>query len=316
MSLTLPDGRIVYNLPEQVAKNAADIKKIAAILDGLNIQDNLVAIADISQNLTSAELDIVEKPVAFLYYSDQLYIKRNEVGGSAYFDVIFSITGSTVISFTSKQIEVVLSTGGLVLTTSTYSTYSKTELDTQLGLKAATTYVDAQLALKANLSGADFTGNITAPKISQSTPNNSLNVYVYSGTGWNLTTRYQKFEVINGVLYFISNLIIENATASPATASSSLCSGTVSSIPAEISDNVYDINNDKVSDAIGSNALITITPAFFTKNINSNSPQQGYLRMVNATTANAVAIYFDAPGISVNPGEKLYITARVALTLI
>ena len=165
MSIELPDGKVCRSLPEQVAENAKNIKTISEILDGLNIQDNLVVIADISQILTRSELDIVERPVAFLYYSDQLYIKKNEVGGSAFFDVIFSISGSTVISFASKEIEVNLSTGVLTLTTSTVSTYSKTELDTLISAKADITYVDAQLAGKADLSGANFTGAITAPSI-------------------------------------------------------------------------------------------------------------------------------------------------------
>ena len=165
MSIELPDGKICRSLPEQVAENAKNIKTILEILDGLNIQDNLVVIADISQILTRSELDIVERPVAFLYYGDQLYIKKNEVGGSAFFDVIFSISGSTVISFASKEIEVNLSTGALSLTTSTVSTYSKSELDTLLSAKSDITYVDAQLAGKADLSGANFTGAITAPSI-------------------------------------------------------------------------------------------------------------------------------------------------------
>ena len=163
--IELPDGKICRSLPEQVAENAKNIKIISEILDGLNIQDNLVVIADISQILTRSELDVVEKPIAFLYYGDQLYIKKNEVGGSAFFDVIFSISGSTVISFASKEIEVNLSTGALSLTTSTVSTYSKSEIDTLLSSKADTTYVDTQLAGKADLSGANFTGAITAPSI-------------------------------------------------------------------------------------------------------------------------------------------------------
>ena len=162
MSIELPDGKVCRSLPEQVAENAKNIKTISEILDGLNIQDNLVVIADLSQILTRSELDIVERPVAFLYYGDQLYIKKNEVGGSAFFNVIFSISGSTVISFASKEIEVNLSTGALALTTSTVSTYSKDEIDSLFYDK---TYIDTQLASKADLSGANFTGNITAPSI-------------------------------------------------------------------------------------------------------------------------------------------------------
>ena len=229
MSIELPNGKVCRSLPEQVAENAKNIKLIIEMLDGINIQDNLVVIADISQILTRSELDIVEKPVAFLYYGDQLYIKRNEVGGSAFFDVIFSITGSTVLSFNSKEIEVFLSTGALSLTTSTVSTYSKTELDTQLALKSDITYVDAQLALKANLSGATFTGNIDAPEVGASSKIKDLSKIVdsdghnrfaefnltgYSAlTGAGFTITYKK-AVLNGKILSIV-VVAANETENP-----------------------------------------------------------------------------------------------------
>ena len=163
--ITLPNGKVCRSLPEQVAANMNNIQDILNILDGLNIQDNVVAVGDISQILTADELEIVERPVAFILYNNNIYIKKNESGGMAYFDIIFTIVLSTVISFASSEIEVNLSNGALGITNSTVSTYSVTQIDTALGTKADTTYVNAQLALKANLAGANFTGAITAPSI-------------------------------------------------------------------------------------------------------------------------------------------------------
>ena len=146
------DGKAHRNMPEQVAKNQKDIEEIFKTLDGLNIQDNVVAIADLSHMLTQDELKIVERAVAFIVYNNHLFIKRNQDATNAYFDIVFSINGSTVISFNSNEMQVNLTTGALTLVSNTAQTYSKTELDTQL-------------ALKANLSGANFTGSITAPSI-------------------------------------------------------------------------------------------------------------------------------------------------------
>lgn len=159
------DGKAHRNMPEQVAKNQKDIEDIFNTLDGLNIQDNVVAIADLSHIMTQDELEIVERAVAFIVYNNHLFIKRDQDATNAYFDIVFSISGTTVISFNSDEMQVNLTTGALNLVSNTYQTYSKTELDTQLNAKASTTYVDTQLALKANLNGANFTGAITAPSI-------------------------------------------------------------------------------------------------------------------------------------------------------
>lgn len=159
------DGKAHRNMPEQVAKNQKDIEDIFKTLDGLNIQDNVVAIADLSHLLTQDELKIVERAVAFIVYNDHLFIKRDQDATNAYFDIVFSISGSTIVSFNSDEMQVNLTTGALTLVSNTFATYSKTELDTLLGAKASVSYVDTQLALKANLNGANFTGAITSPSI-------------------------------------------------------------------------------------------------------------------------------------------------------
>ena len=176
--ITLPNGKVCRSLPEQVAANMNNIQDILNILDGLNIQDNVVAVGDISQILTADELEIVERPVAFILYNNNIYIKKNESGGMAYFDIIFTIVATTVISFNSSEIEVNLSNGALGITNATVSTYSATDIDTALNAKADLTYVNTELAKKANLAGANFTGAITAPSIIE-----DMSGYVYNSAG-------------------------------------------------------------------------------------------------------------------------------------
>lgn len=190
MAITLPNGKICRSLPEQVAANLENIEAIAKILDGLNVHDNVVVIDDITVPLTADELEIVRKEVAFLVYQGQVYLKKTENSTDVYFDLVFSITGTTVLTFNSKEIDVVISTGALTLTTNSVSTYSKLQLDNSLALKADLTYVDAQIALCAKLAGANFTGPITASSIIENmsgysftkpSPNNATLEILYAG---------------------------------------------------------------------------------------------------------------------------------------
>ena len=167
--IELPDGKISRTLPEQVGFLSEQVQRIFRFLDGINVQDNVVVVDNIATPLTAEELVIVNRDVAFLVYSGQLYIKKSVSGSTAYFDVVFSISAGTTITFNSSEIQVNLSNGGMSLVSNSPATYSKAQIDTLLSAKADITYVDSQLvaglATKANLSGANFTGAITAPSI-------------------------------------------------------------------------------------------------------------------------------------------------------
>ena len=170
--IELPDGKISRTLPEQVGFLTKEVRRIYRFLDGINVQDNVVAVDNIATPLNAEELVIVNRDVAFIVYSGQLYIKKSVSGSTAYFDVVFSITAGTTITFNSSEIQVNLSNGGMSLVSNSPVTYSKAQIDTLLSAKADITYVDAQLAsglaLKANLAGANFTGGITSPSIIES----------------------------------------------------------------------------------------------------------------------------------------------------
>lgn len=145
--------KVFRNLPEQVGYNTEQIEKIFETLDGLNVQDNVVSVPDMSYVLTDDELKIVRQAVAFIIYSGELYIKRSEDSTLARFELVFSISESAgVISLSSKEIQVTLANGGLALVASSATTYNATKLDTLLNAKA-------------NLSGANFSGPITSPSI-------------------------------------------------------------------------------------------------------------------------------------------------------
>lgn len=150
------------SMPEQVQQNKEDIKNIYKIIDGLDSLDNVVEVPNMSHILTAQELKAIEQPIAFIIYSNKVYLKRKIESGIAYFDRVFSISGSTVITFDSEEIQATLSNGALALVSTSAYTYSKSEIDSKF---STILYVDTQLALKADLSGANFTGAITSPSI-------------------------------------------------------------------------------------------------------------------------------------------------------
>lgn len=150
------------SMPQQVQKNKEDIESIFKKIDGLDSTDNVVDVPDMSYILTADELKSVRQPVAFIVYNNNVYLKRKEESNTAYFDRVFSIALSTVITFNSEEIVVDLTNGALGINSTNVNTYSVSQIDNKF---STITYVDNALALKANLSGANFTGAITAPSI-------------------------------------------------------------------------------------------------------------------------------------------------------
>lgn len=169
------------NLQEQVGWNTEQIDKIFEFLDGINVSDNVVVVLDITTPLTAEELEIVNREVAFIVYNGELYFKRNQDSSYIYFDIIFQVTSGTVITLTSSEISVTKSNGALGITNSTDYIYSKTQVDSLLSAKADSSYVSAQLALKANLAGANFTGAITAPSIIENMSGYSASILSNAG---------------------------------------------------------------------------------------------------------------------------------------
>lgn len=150
------------SMPQQVQKNKEDIESIFKKIDGLDAMDNVVVVPDISYILNADELKSVRQPVAFIVYNNNVYLKRKEESNTAYFDRVFSIALSTVITFNSEEIVVDLTNGALGINNTSVNTYSVSQIDTKF---ATIAYVDSALASKASLGGANFTGAITAPSI-------------------------------------------------------------------------------------------------------------------------------------------------------
>lgn len=162
------NGQARRNLQEQVGYNAEQIDKIWEFLDGLNVSDNVILLASGSGTLTAEELEIVKREVSFIIYNNNLYIKTSKSASTLTFkQVALNVSDQgTYNILQSFKIEVTLSNGAYAYASNTIlSLYNKSEMDTLLGNKADTSYVNTELAKKANLTGANFSGAITSPSI-------------------------------------------------------------------------------------------------------------------------------------------------------
>lgn len=125
-------GKIYRNLQEQVGYNSEQIKKIFSILDGIDYEDHVVVIDDLSTPLTEEEMAIVAEPVSFLVYQDKLYFKDSSDSDKIYFSAVVNIVGTDVITISEFQISVNIADGVLAQLNSTSEIYSKTRMDEKL----------------------------------------------------------------------------------------------------------------------------------------------------------------------------------------
>lgn len=130
-------GRKTYrNLPEQVGFLTGEVAKIWEALDGMDVYDNVVILENLDP-LTPAQLEIINKPVAFIVYSNTLFMKRGVGVDKVYFDAVFQVSSSSgKIDFASAEIIVNYPLGNLTYSGATVTTYDKTALDNYFATKA------------------------------------------------------------------------------------------------------------------------------------------------------------------------------------
>lgn len=307
------------NLQEQVGFNTEQIKKIFEVLDGLNVQDNVVVVSDISTPLTAEELEIINREVAFIIYNNQLYIKKTQDSSNAYFEIVFSLSVSgSVISLNSNTITVTLSNGALGTATVSTSTYTLSELDTKFSAKADTTYVDAQLALKANLSGATFTGAVVAPTLEQTNANWKADLTQFPSISGGVSSLiFGRLQQINGELHLVLLGKITNNSGSPISAYSTI--PIAYTLPYAIASKIYDVDGNNVSIS-GSFERISANIAFVSKDKGasvSNLYTDVFMIITNHSTPNAIQFTFGRSSqMTINDGETLYFESRVSLDLL
>lgn len=155
MSIELPNGTIHRNIQEQVAQNMNDIAKLKKIIADYNIADYVINVGSTSGTITEQDLTVAEQDLAFIVYAGELYVKSYDDGTNIYFNRadIDSSSADNITTVSQQAFQIVKATRAYSQITNTLITgYSVENINTLL-------------AQKANISGAAFTGDITAPSI-------------------------------------------------------------------------------------------------------------------------------------------------------
>lgn len=332
-------GNKVYrNMQEQVAYNSECIQAIKDYLDGLEYSDSLIVLTSSSGSLTAEEMAVAEKKVAFIYLNGELYVKSEDVIPSSYIfrQVKLKATevGSAYYEIGGSKIVVTIGTATYAQSDEAVITvYNKSQIDSIvaniMAVKAnvadvyTKTAVDLLLAGKANLSGADFTGAVTAPTFEQTSPNYTTSFNFISGTAdIQITNAYNRLIVVNGVLYAIANIKMKNisgATKNIGGAWGGTPYVSVSLSP-NIASKIYDIDGVSAHDAGTNRKLITSVHASCISgtlgDANATTYNDFRFDLTNTATTNNVACYFNANQyITLAIDEEICLMARVALTL-
>lgn len=156
------------NLQEQVAENAKQIAQLIEFVDGIDVEDHLIALTSGTGTLTPEQFKVAEQETAYITLNGNVYIKSYSNASDIDFyipNISWASIGGGGIRITKSGIRIRKSNGNYGTFVNTYDTYEKSEIDSLLSLYATVSYVDAQLATKASLSGATFTGSIKAPEV-------------------------------------------------------------------------------------------------------------------------------------------------------
>lgn len=160
------------NLQEQVAYNTECIQELAEAVDGITLEDKLVIIANDSGTFTEKDMTVLNGPLAFISDGSKVWLKQSETPSEFVFkaiDIVATEVGGTHFNVGGTKIVVTRATRAYATSDDVIiTTFNKTQ-------------IEALLSGKADLSGANFTGAITAPTITEIMSGYSVEGM---GTGW------------------------------------------------------------------------------------------------------------------------------------
>lgn len=171
----------------------------------------------------------------------------------------------------------------------------------------------------ANIGDGSFTGALTGKTIEQSEANYSAVIAAFPTiTGGVSSAIFCRVQQLNKSLHIIFVGSITNNGESPISFYST--SEVVITLPEGIADKLYDLNGDKVSESSPSEAVISGTMAWASKD--KTRSMTNYLNnmimfITNKATANRIGISFGrTSNTTINAGESIYFDGRVELDLI
>lgn len=324
------------NLQEQVGYNTECIKKLAEAIDGITIEDKLVVIESDSGTFTDEELVILSGPLAFISDGSKVWMKQSETLVQLAFkavDIVANEVGGAYFNLGLSQIVINRETGAYNTSADTFfTTYSKTQIDSIvaniMALKAnasdvyTKTATDNLLAGKADLTGASFSGAISAPTLLQAEANYKAEFVINpdGGSTYSIEQIYNRFIQINQGLEIVVNLAIKNETENAITVGKIGASLPV--LPTSLATQLVDFLGHKVSEAGVAQTIIASAQAVIYKASNAGlgtaqGASYGKIILSNYGTANQCQVYVAADsGVSVPANTTYYLTGRISLTLI
>lgn len=213
--MALNIGNKVYrNLQEQVGYNSEQIDKIFSILDGIDYEDHVVVIEDISTPLTADELAIANEAVSFLVYQDKLYFKDHSDSDKLYFSAVVDINDSGEITFSSYQISVDSVSGEMAVINTTSEVYSTDEVDDKISS------LETLISNIPNGSPAGVYASLADLQTAFPTGDNHIYLvsanghwYYWSGSAWTDGGQYLSSTVFTGLLATNTDLDTVTATS-------------------------------------------------------------------------------------------------------
>ena len=233
-------NKVFRNIQEQVAYNSERILKIEEFLDGIDVEDHLIVLTESSGTLTAEQFKVAQLPTAYIKKDDTVYIKSSADSNYQFVCAKINITAIAGGGYKLSQdaYRVNKTTGAYAsFTIVSLETYSKSEIDSIASGKADLTYVNNQLALCAKLSGADFTGGITAPSILETMSGYSYDKNNYLSVG--VTPVYVGMSKTGNKLTIVQSLLIDATLLE----NSQPRFGSIY-IPKSIGDKIYEFPND------------------------------------------------------------------------
>lgn len=172
-----------------------------------------------------------------------------------------------------------------------------------------------------DMTSGDFSGkDLKAKTLEQSQANWTMDLELVNdfGSGTVLTNIYNRFEIINGMLYLIVNFSVNNPTENNVNSYSSAHINSLS-IPHEIAEKLVDIKGVKASEVGANDTTIAIHECLHNSRAEigvSISGQLNYISLCNDTGVDKVRITIGGQNITINAGATEYFSARLFLSIL
>lgn len=315
MAIQLPNGKITRTLPEQVGFNTQKIEEIIKFLNESSLKDLVINLESASGVLSPEQYAIAELSPSYLVFDGGVFYKAFE--DSDYIDYFLLLekvsTENSDLDVSHWRIRIERDSRNYALDNlGIFTSYTKSQIDALLSP------ITSALSGKADLSGATFTGAVSAPTLQQANPNYNLDFNFSDQEGATIENIYNRFEVINNVLYAIVNMKLTNASEN------SINIYQISSgwkyLNSEIGNKIYDLEGKKVSESRTGGCLICAHEVIVSSNLSQTQYHKanGLIVLTNLSDANVCALicrWNDSP-LTIPAGESRWITGRLFLTLL